>query len=80
MRVIHILHENPEWLPPLREALEEQGIRCPITIAAVGRKALLQAAESLARIPFILKPNRGGKGLGVSLFSRQGTGPNQTEW
>ena len=150
MRVIHILHENPEWLPPLRDALEEQGlpyrewmldegtvpfgdvppegvfynrmsasshtrghryspelalatlhwlerhgrrvlndhralhlevskvaqyraleaqgIRCPITIAAVGRKALLQAAESLARIPFILKPNRGGKGLGVSLF------------
>ncbi len=150
MRVIHILHENPEWLPPLRDALEEQGlpyrewmldegtvpfsdappegvfynrmsasshtrghryspeltlatlhwlerhgrrvlndhralhlevsklsqyraletqgIRCPLTIAAVGRKALLQAASSLGRIPFILKPNRGGKGLGVSLF------------
>ena len=150
MGVIHILHENPEWLPPLCEALEEQGlpyrewmldegtvpfsdvppegvfynrmsasshtrghryapeltlatlhwleqhgrrvvndhralhlevsklaqyralkaqgIRFPLTIAAVGRKALLQAAASLARIPFILKPNRGGKGLGVSLF------------
>ncbi len=25
MRAIHILHENPEWLPPLRDALEEQG-------------------------------------------------------
>ena len=24
MKKIHILHENPEWLIPLREALEEQ--------------------------------------------------------
>ena len=27
MKKIHILHENPEWLIPLREALEEQGLR-----------------------------------------------------
>ena len=26
MKKIHILHENPEWLIPLREALEEQGL------------------------------------------------------
>ena len=150
MKKIHILHENPEWLIPLREALGEQGLPyrewlldegtvpfhetppegvfynrmsasshmrghryapeltlatlhwlerhgrrvlndhralhlevsklaqyraleaagllTPQTIAAVGWKSLQRAAESLARIPFILKPNRGGKGLGVRLF------------
>ena len=150
MKKIHILHENPEWLIPLREALEEQGLpyrewlldegtvpfhetppegvfynrmsasshtrghryapeltlatlhwlehhgrrvlnghralhlevsklaqyraletaglRTPHTIAAVGRKSLQQAAETLGYTPFILKPNRGGKGLGVQLF------------
>lgn len=150
MKSIHILHENPEWLPPLRNALEEQGlpyqewlldegtvsfdeeppegvfynrmsasshtrghryspeltlamlhwleqhgrrvlndhralhlevsklaqyraleahgIRYPLTHAVVGRKGLRSAAESFGRIPFILKPNRGGKGLGVRLF------------
>ena len=147
MKKIHILHENPEWLIPLSEALDEQGLPyqewlldegtvpfhetppegvfynrmsasshtrghryapeltlatlhwlerhgrrvlddhralhlevsklaqyraleaagllTPQTIAAVGWKSLQRAAESLARIPFILKPNRGGKGLGV---------------
>jgi len=150
MKKIHILHENPEWLIPLSEALDEQrlpyqewlldegtvpfheappegvfynrmsasshtrghryapeltlatlhwlechgrrilndhralhleisklaqyhaletaGLRTPHTIAAVGRESLQQAAESLGRTPFILKPNRGGKGLGVQLF------------
>ena len=26
MKKIHILHENPEWLIPLSEALDEQGL------------------------------------------------------
>ena len=49
-------------------ALEAAGIRTPRTIAAVGRKAIAEAAE---RFPgaVILKPNRGGKGHGVQLFS-----------
>ena len=50
-------------------ALETAGLRTPHTIASVGQKSLQQAAKSLGRTPFILKPNRGGKGLGVQLFN-----------
>jgi hypothetical protein len=49
-------------------ALERAGIRVPRTIAAVGRDRVLDAARRLDQAPFILKPNRGGKGLGVQLF------------
>jgi hypothetical protein len=49
-------------------ALERAGIRVPRTIAAVGRDKVLDAARRLNQAPFILKPNRGGKGLGVQLF------------
>ena len=49
-------------------ALEQSGIRTPRTRAAVGSKAVLEAATGFAPSPFILKPNRGGKGLGVRLF------------
>jgi len=49
-------------------ALERAGIAVPTTIAAVGRDAVLSAADRLGQWPFVLKPNRGGKGLGVQLF------------
>lgn len=45
------------------------GIKVPKTIAAVGQEALIEAVEKLGSAPFIVKPNRGGKGLGVQLFS-----------
>jgi hypothetical protein len=49
-------------------ALERAGIRVPRTIAAVGRDKVLDAAGRFGEGAFILKPNRGGKGLGVQLF------------
>ena len=50
-------------------ALETAGIRTPDTVLVAG-KALLEVAarQRFAEGPFILKPNRGGKGLGVRLF------------
>jgi hypothetical protein len=48
--------------------LERAGIRVPRTIAAVGRDKVLDAAARFGAAAFILKPNRGGKGLGVQLF------------
>lgn len=50
-------------------ALEQAGIKTPRTQVGVGRKAVIEAAKSFAPAPFILKPNRGGKGLGVRLFA-----------
>ncbi|MDQ0257422.1 hypothetical protein J2S74_004880 [Evansella vedderi] len=49
------------------EALKRFGILTPKTTAAVGKKALLTAAESFPT-PFITKHNRAGKGLGVHKF------------
>jgi hypothetical protein len=49
-------------------ALRSAGIRTPETIAASGRSAIFAAARALGRTPFICKPNRGGKGLGVRLL------------
>ncbi|MDJ0941997.1 MAG: alpha-L-glutamate ligase [Kiloniellales bacterium] len=49
-------------------ALNRAGIRTPRSVAAVGRAQLLQAARDFGEAPFIVKPNRGGKGLGVHLF------------
>ncbi len=49
-------------------ALESAGIATPRTVAAVGREAVLSSAREFGPGPFILKPNRGGKGLGVQLF------------
>ena len=48
-------------------ALRASGIDVPLTFAAVGRADLLDAAGKLAA-PFIVKPNQGGKGLGVRRF------------
>lgn len=48
-------------------ALARFGIPTPATRAAIGDAALLEAASSFCG-PFVVKPNRGGKGTGVSLF------------
>ncbi|MGH6912407.1 MAG: ATP-grasp domain-containing protein, partial [Geminicoccales bacterium] len=50
-------------------ALERAGLPVPRSIAAVGREQVLGAARLLDQTPFILKPNRGGKGLGVQLLT-----------
>ncbi|MET4807223.1 alpha-L-glutamate ligase [Limibacillus sp. MBR-115] len=49
-------------------ALQAAGVRTPRTRIAVGKDAVLPAARAFAELPLILKPNRGGKGLGVQLF------------
>jgi hypothetical protein len=48
-------------------ALRAAGIDVPRTIAVVGPADLLPAAEKLGA-PFVVKPNQGGKGLGVARF------------
>lgn len=53
-------------------ALEAAGIRTPRTVMVAGRDRLLAAArDHFPGRPVILKPNRGGKGLGVLLFHTQ---------
>jgi len=47
--------------------LQKAGIKTPETVAVVGVDHLLPSAEKFG-YPLILKPNRGGKGLGVQLF------------
>ncbi|KZZ60677.1 alpha-L-glutamate ligase [Oleiphilus sp. HI0125] len=49
-------------------ALQKHGIKTPLTHAVVGKENLIQAATDFDQIPFIIKPNRGGKGLGVKLI------------
>jgi hypothetical protein len=54
-------------------ALEAAGIRTPDTILVAGKELLIKAArQRFGGGPFILKPNRGGKGLGVRLFQTAG--------
>jgi hypothetical protein len=48
-------------------ALNAAGVPTPHTLVAVGADALREAVRKIGT-PFILKPNRGGKGLGVQLF------------
>lgn len=50
-------------------ALQQFDVKVPQTIAATGREAILSAAKRLNQLPFIVKPNRGGKGQGVQLFN-----------
>jgi hypothetical protein len=51
-------------------ALEAAGIRTPRTVLVAGREHLVAAARRhFDGGPVILKPNRGGKGLGVRLFN-----------
>jgi hypothetical protein len=50
-------------------ALEAAGIRTPDTVVVAGTELLVGTARQyFSGGPFILKPNRGGKGLGVRLF------------
>ncbi|CAN5338935.1 hypothetical protein BH23BAC3_BH23BAC3_03080 [soil metagenome] len=49
-------------------SLQKHDITTPKTIAATGKDEILKAAHLLDQTPFILKPNRGGKGQGVELF------------
>ena len=49
------------------EALRAYGIRTPRTIAAVGKRHIVEAALEMHG-PFITKHHRAGKGLGVKLF------------
>jgi hypothetical protein len=50
-------------------ALEAAGICTPDTVLVAGKELLVAAARRhFAEGPFILKPNRGGKGLGVRLL------------
>lgn len=49
-------------------ALQKAGLQVPATRAVVGRDELLRAAADFNQWPLIVKPNRGGKGLGVTLF------------
>ena len=49
-------------------AMSRVGIAFPETRFAVGTEAILKTARKIGA-PLILKPNRGGKGLGVQLFN-----------
>jgi hypothetical protein len=50
-------------------ALERHGIATPRSVLVAGRGLIVAAAERhFTARPVILKPNRGGKGLGVRLF------------
>ncbi|CUS48108.1 MAG: Glutathione synthase/Ribosomal protein S6 modification enzyme (glutaminyl transferase) [Idiomarinaceae bacterium HL-53] len=49
-------------------ALTAAGVKVPRTRAVNGRDELTHAAEDFQQWPLILKPNRGGKGLGVMRF------------
>ena len=49
-------------------ALQEFDIAHPVTIIVNDVKLLANAVDQLNLYPFIIKPNRGGKGAGVQLF------------
>ena len=54
-------------------ALEKADIRTPDTVLVAGKELLVEAArQHFGDGPFILKPNRGGKGLGVRLLKSPG--------
>ncbi len=49
-------------------ALNASNIKTPVTMAAVGKEQIVDAARKLNKPSFITKHNRAGKGLGVQLF------------
>jgi len=50
-------------------SLQQFAIPHPKTIISNNVKSLPKAVDQLNKFPFILKPNRGGKGAGVQLFN-----------
>ncbi len=48
-------------------ALHAFGIRIPRTVAAIGLNRLVEAGRTMTG-PFLVKPNRSGKGIGIQLF------------
>lgn len=52
-------------------ALNKAGVKTPATRPVVGKDHLLDAARQFNRWPLIIKPNRGGKGLGVQLIQNE---------
>jgi glutathione synthase/RimK-type ligase-like ATP-grasp enzyme len=48
--------------------LKRAGVPVPRTVAALGDAKVAEAARSFGSGPVIVKPNRGGKGLGITLF------------
>ena len=50
-------------------SLKSFGIKTPKTIVVNSAQLIMDAVKKLNIYPFILKPNRGGKGTGVQLFS-----------
>ena len=49
-------------------ALDASGIRVPRTVAAIGLSRLSEAGRRMDG-PFLVKPNRSGKGIGIQLFN-----------
>jgi len=49
-------------------SLQQNDILTPATVAVIGKSQLMMAARRFNQLPFIIKPNRGGKGLGVKLI------------
>ena len=66
-RVLELEMSKVDQLTALRAA----GIQTPRTVAAIGRSQILSAAKEFP-VPFILKHNQGGKGLGVRKFESHG--------
>lgn len=62
-RVLELEMSKVDQLTRLRAA----GIETPLTVAAVGREHVVEAARSIPA-PFVTKHNQGGKGLGVRRF------------
>lgn len=50
--------------------LQEAGIAVPFAVACFSKQDILKQAASM-KAPYILKPNRGGKGIGVQLFRNE---------
>ena len=68
--------------------LARAGVPVPRTVAALGDERVADAAKSFGAGPVIVKPNCGGKGLGIQLFedarevverARAGTLPGSTD-
>lgn len=50
-------------------ALKTHGLACPMTLVCLGKTEAIHASKHFDKSGFIVKPNQGGKGLGVHLFS-----------